>query len=452
MLACLVERGEPLSAFEVRREPAAAAAGATSSNGGSSRRRSRSPRDRDGAAEEGSRSSKSRRYGDEDRDRDRERERDHRASSDRRERDHRDRRDYRDGDRDRDRSHRSSGYDERGGDRDRRRSDRDRDHRDSYDSRASGSAGGDRRGNGYGGNDRRSNGRDRDDYRGGGRSDDRHGGGKTASGVEVFGAGNAARSPTPEGTIPISKRKRPRTAWDIKAPGFETFTALQAKMTGIFNLPGQARPMTGYSSMNVNAPLPEIHLGAGGADMSAMSSGAAYARQARRLYVGNITPEATENNVGTFFNEQMRQNGWAIDDDPKGVQGPDPVVSVQVNHEKSYAFVEFRSADEASKAIGFDGIVFQNQVLKIRRPKDYLGSDFSGSTHIPGVVSTNVPDTPNKIFIGGLPSYLNDQQVMELLQTFGELRSFNLVKEGSTNNSKVDSPYILVYRLWAYKF
>jgi splicing factor U2AF subunit len=99
--------------------------------------------------------------------------------------------------------------------------------------------------------------------------------------------------------------------------------------------------------------------------------------------------------------------------------------------------LQFRSASEATAAMGFDGIVFNSQVLKIRRPKDYVGNDHSATTHIPGVVSTNVPDTPNKIFIGGLPSYLNDVQVMELLQTFGELRAFNLVKEGNTNQSKV---------------
>lgn len=57
--------------------------------------------------------------------------------------------------------------------------------------------------------------------------------------------------------------------------------------------------------------------------------------------------------------------------------------------------------------------------------------------YVPGVVSTNVPDTVNKIFVGGLPSYLNDEQVMELLKSFGELRAFNLVKEGGTGASKV---------------
>ena len=99
--------------------------------------------------------------------------------------------------------------------------------------------------------------------------------------------------------------------------------------------------MAGYTSMSQDVPLPEIHLGAAG-DLSGISSGAAYARQARRLYVGNITLQANETNIGDFFNHQMREKGWAIDNDPAGVQGPDPVVSVQVNHEKSYAFVEVR--------------------------------------------------------------------------------------------------------------
>lgn len=36
-------------------------------------------------------------------------------------------------------------------------------------------------------------------------------------------------------------------------------------------------------------------------------------------------------------------------------------------------------------------------------------------SHIPGVVSTVVPDGPWKIFCGGLPTYLNDDQVFLLL-------------------------------------
>lgn len=36
-----------------------------------------------------------------------------------------------------------------------------------------------------------------------------------------------------------------------------------------------------------------------------------------------------------------------------------------------------------------------------------------------GVISTVVPDSPHKIFIGGLPAYLNEDQVtMNLLLVF----------------------------------
>jgi splicing factor U2AF subunit len=55
-------------------------------------------------------------------------------------------------------------------------------------------------------------------------------------------------------------------------------------------------------------------------------------------------------------------------------------------------------------------------------------------------VSTNVPDSENKIFIGGLPAYLNEEQVQELLTSFGALKAFNLVRESGTNASKVYIP------------
>lgn len=89
--------------------------------------------------------------------------------------------------------------------------------------------------------------------------------------------------------------------------------------------------------------------------------------------------------------------------------------------------------------MAFDGIIFINGPLKIRRPKDYGGIDLSApvGVHVPGVVSTNVPDSINKIFVGGLPTYLNEEQVQELLKSFGELKAFNLVRENGNGASKV---------------
>nr|XP_054597240.1 U2 small nuclear RNA auxiliary factor 2a [Nothobranchius furzeri] len=107
--------------------------------------------------------------------------------------------------------------------------------------------------------------------------------------------------------------------------------------------------------------------------------------------------------------------------------------------------VHFRSVDETTQAIAFDGIIFQGQSLKIRRPHDYQplpGMSENPSVYVPGtqtingVVSTVVPDSAHKLFIGGLPSYLNDDQVKELLTSFGPLKAFNLVKDSATGLSK----------------
>ena len=88
--------------------------------------------------------------------------------------------------------------------------------------------------------------------------------------------------------------------------------------------------------------------------------------------------------------------------------------------------------------MAFDGIIFISGPLKIRRPKDYGGVEMaSPGVHVPGVVSTNVPDSIHKVFVGGLPTYLNEENVMELLKSFGDLKAFNLVRENGTGASKV---------------
>lgn len=61
-------------------------------------------------------------------------------------------------------------------------------------------------------------------------------------------------------------------------------------------------------------------------------------RQSRRLYIGSITPEVNEQNLADFFNSKMIEMSI-------GTGGPgNPVLAVQCNYEKNYAFVEVRIA------------------------------------------------------------------------------------------------------------
>ena len=45
-------------------------------------------------------------------------------------------------------------------------------------------------------------------------------------------------------------------------------------------------------------------------------------------------------------------------------------------------------------------------------------------------------DAAERIFVGGLPYFLTDDQCRELLGSFGQLKSFDLVKDRETGNSK----------------
>ncbi|EOA34924.1 hypothetical protein CARUB_v10020009mg [Capsella rubella] len=165
-------------------------------------------------------------------------------------------------------------------------------------------------------------------------------------------------------------------------------------------------------------------------------------RHARRVYVGGLPPTANEQSVATFFSQVMSAIGG-------NTAGPgDAVVNVYINHEKKFAFVEMRSVEEASNAMALDGIILEGVPVKVRRPTDYnpsLAATLGPSQPNPSLNlaavglssgSTGGLEGPDRIFVGGLPYYFTEAQIRELLESFGPLRGFNLVKDRETGNSK----------------
>ncbi|KAH8401129.1 hypothetical protein KR009_003163 [Drosophila setifemur] len=232
----------------------------------------------------------------------------------------------------------------------------------------------------------------------------------------------------------IAQRRlgRAPTSWDVPPSGYGHLTPLQYKA---MQASGQ------IASRIIPDQLPT-------AESAAI---AMVTRQARRLYVGNIPFGVTEEDMMEFFNQQIKALGLDCSRKWDGKA----VLTCQTNLEKNFAFLEFRSMDEATEAINFDGIMFRGQMLKIRRPHDYhpvasvvcLEKNTTTTTvtapqitvAIPGanhVVSNMVPDSPYKIYIGGLPTCLNEIQIKELLLSFGQLKGFNLVKDTNTSLSK----------------
>eukprot|EP00529_Nitzschia_sp_RCC80_P010803 CAMPEP_0113452238 /NCGR_PEP_ID=MMETSP0014_2-20120614/6745_1 /TAXON_ID=2857 /ORGANISM="Nitzschia sp." /LENGTH=624 /DNA_ID=CAMNT_0000343607 /DNA_START=48 /DNA_END=1922 /DNA_ORIENTATION=+ /assembly_acc=CAM_ASM_000159 len=166
-------------------------------------------------------------------------------------------------------------------------------------------------------------------------------------------------------------------------------------------------------------------------------SGSQQTRHARRLYVGQLPLGVTEQELHDFFRQCI---ATALTDGKgnKAELREDPIVSVYVNHERRFCFLEFRSVEMASACMALDGVNVNNKgQVKVKRPNDYNPAS-APQVHpsaIPkldisrlGIVSGTVEDGPNKIFIGGLHYHLTEPQIMQLLQAFGKVKSFHLVK------------------------
>ncbi|KHN96467.1 U2 snRNP auxilliary factor, large subunit, splicing factor [Metarhizium album ARSEF 1941] len=392
---------------------------------------------RDYATSRGDRDDRRDRHRDRDRDRDRERDRDRDRHRDRRRSrspDHRG--GHRRGDggdvdaysssrnhRDREREDRYSGRDrraEREWDRDRGSSRRDarrdeddrpnRRDRDGFDDRRRGGRGGDRR--------------ERDD------------GGFARQESRRSPSPAKPREPTPDLTdvIPVLERKRRMTQWDIKPPGYELVTAEQAKLSGMFPLPGAPRQQP-IDPTKLQAFMKEPNGGVSSAGLKASNS-----RQAKRLIVSNFSQDTTEESLISFFNLQL--NGLNV------IESSDPCNLCQFSADRAFAVLEFRNAGDATVALALDGITMEaddsmngadgeQQGLSIRRPKDYVMPAIPEEmAYDPNVVSNVVPDTVHKLSITNIPTFLTEDQIIELLAAFGRPKAFVLVKDRSTEESR----------------
>ncbi|KAI9372934.1 hypothetical protein BJX61DRAFT_505149 [Aspergillus egyptiacus] len=245
------------------------------------------------------------------------------------------------------------------------------------------------------------------------------------------------REPTPDLTDvqSVLTRKRRLTQWDIKPPGYENVTAEQAKLSGMFPLPGAPRqqpmdPSRLQAFMNQSA--------SGSADTAALKP--SNSRQAKRLFVYNLPPNVSGESMVSFFNLQL--NGLNV------IQGVDPCISAQLSDDRTYALLEFKSPNDATVALAFDGITMEEhgaadgaengapKGLEVRRPKDYIVPNIADQEAEEGTLGKEVPDSPNKICVSNIPQYIPEEPVTMLLKSFGELKSFVLVKDSSTEESR----------------
>lgn len=145
-------------------------------------------------------------------------------------------------------------------------------------------------------------------------------------------------------------------------------------------------------------------------------------KEKKTIIVGNIPSNVSEEEISSFFTNQIRKL--------LRKETLNPIKSTKISDEKTHCVIELEDEETASKTVnGLDGVKFLDEKLKLR-----LFSSVSENQLLPGV--TVIPESANKVFIGGLPTEMNETQVKELLSQFGQIKAFNLVKDQITGVSK----------------
>lgn len=204
---------------------------------------------------------------------------------------------------------------------------------------------------------RRSRSRSRDYRRDGGH---RRGGGGGRSRSRSRDRYRRRRSPSPE-VPPISQWPRKLNNWDFQPPGYEHLTAQQAKMSGLFPVPGGSFRPTGAAAVTgvTTGGVPRrTDSGAQSAAGLGLPTSAVMApRTQRRVYLGNLPPGV--NDVGmvvtrfevfcshALLTRNLIQQRILVDWLNNLLQtnnsvkyAGNPCININVNYDRNFAFAE----------------------------------------------------------------------------------------------------------------
>ena len=164
----------------------------------------------------------------------------------------------------------------------------------------------------------------------------------------------------------------------------------------------------------------------------------------RELFIGNTTPEMTEQLLVDFLGKAMEQVGLTT-------QPGNPITACRLSGK--FAFVELRSPEEAQNALNLNNIPYMNATLRVGRPSKYTGVHtphgnwedilskyMSGELKLPseggaGVSTTITKTEPSSTTVVELKHMLteedlsHDQEYEEILEdTKDECSQFGVLK------------------------
>eukprot|EP00916_Digyalum_oweni_P025943 GHVL01042717.1.p1 GENE.GHVL01042717.1~~GHVL01042717.1.p1 ORF type:complete len:417 (+),score=89.40 GHVL01042717.1:569-1819(+) len=184
-------------------------------------------------------------------------------------------------------------------------------------------------------------------------------------------------------------------------------------------------------------PSDVIYNVASGSFLGALTSGSIeqhqQPRQARKLYVGNLPDRFYQQELQDFFNGALNE----LSNQGNLMISEDPVVSIQSGAPQNWVFLELKTAADATCAMTLDGIVYKNQALTIRRPREYakMMNNATAVAVSNGLDSVIPLSSGYRIYLGNLPKSYDREKVRRLLEEYGPLKVLELVFDPPGSNT-----------------
>ena len=157
----------------------------------------------------------------------------------------------------------------------------------------------------------------------------------------------------------------------------------------------------------------------------------------RKLIVSSIPLDSTSSEISELFNTTLVTL----------TPGPPPITSVQISEDKNYAILEFKSKQDMTQCLLLDGIELRSRRLHVQKHKAYISSRVAEmkkeirdhekeDRETKEIFNRSIfPSHDNRIFMGNLPTNLEEEDVKRIVESFGHLKNFSLVKTSAVGGS-----------------
>jgi splicing factor U2AF subunit len=125
---------------------------------------------------------------------------------------------------------------------------------------------------------------------------------------------------------------------------------------------------------------------------------------------------------------------------PESNKNTNPIVSIEKCDEGYYYIFELSTKDDIEILMNMDQTDWRGYRIRIQKPRrfftDYNDTQGSNAKKRENKKQSLAMESDNKLYMGGIPLNAKESEVRELVESFGQLKLFNLVKD--PNNDELN--------------